>query len=303
MRAIVMTEYGGPDVLKVADLPCPEPGEGEVRIRVMAAGVNPADFKWREGMFRQIMPITFPHVLGYDIAGWVDAVGSGVTSVAAGDAVCVMLDATTMGGYAEFVTVMATQLARIPPGMDFATAASIPTPALTGVQLIEDHLRPEAGQSVLITGAIGAVGRFGVHAAKLAGAHVVAAVRPAQLDTALAIGADEAIVLDGTKWTGAAFDHIADTVGGSNVATLASSAKPLARIMTVSTTPIPTDGLPSAPVFIGVRSDPVRLASMLATVAAGFVELSPLVRLPMEEAAKAHRMVAEGGCGKIVLEP
>lgn len=303
MRMIAMDGYGGPDVLHLAEAPLPQVADGMVRVRVTAAGVNPADFKWRTGMFEQIMPVRFPHVLGYDIAGTIDAVADAVTGFAIGDRVCAMLDTVTKGGYAEYAAFPAAAAVRLPAELDFAEAAALPTPALTGVQLIEHHVRPEPGQTVLVTGAVGAVGRFATFACR-AGVRVVAAVRAAHREEALEAGADEVVLLDGGAWRGAPFDHVADTVGGDAVAILCRAAAPGARIVTVSTTPIPAEGLPSQPQFIGVRQDPERLVAILQAVAAGKIRLPVARKLPLSHAAEAHRLVAAGGIGgKIILIP
>jgi len=304
MQVIQFDHYGDVDVLYRAEVATPAPGPGAVRVRVAAAAVNPADVKWRQGMFKDFAPIGFPHVLGYDIAGTVDAVGPEVSGLKPGDRVFAMLDAFTKGGYAEYAVVPAGDVALIPEGLDFATAAALPTAALTGVQLIEDHLRPTPGQTVLITGAAGAVGRFAIAAARKLGARVVAAVRRTQAEEARALGADEVIALGEAEWTGAPFDHVADTVGGPAVAALCRHLAPGGLIRTVATTPIDPAGLSTEPVFIGVQRDAKKLAEIGRLVAAGEVPAPVAKRLPLAEAAQAHRLVEAGGnAGKIILEP
>ena len=134
MKAIVIHRYGGPEVLELADLPAPHPQAGEVLVRIAAAAVNPADGKWRAGMFQSFAPIGFPHILGYDVAGEV----IGGEGFAPGTRVFGMLDPFHKGGYAEQVAVSSGTLAEIPEGMDFPTAAAIPTAGLTGLQMV-DH--------------------------------------------------------------------------------------------------------------------------------------------------------------------
>jgi NADPH2:quinone reductase len=291
MRAILMDGYGGPDVLYMGETQSPTPGPGEVLFRVTAVGVNPADAKWRSGMFKSFCPLRFPHVPGYDAAGTMEPGG---TRVAA------MLDSLRQGAYAEYATVAAGHVAAIPDEMGFEAAAAVPTPGLTGVQMIEEHLNVQRGQAVLITGAVGAVGRFAVYAAKRRGARVVAAVREHQREAAAALGADAVVTL-GEAWDGPAFDHVADTVGGPPVAELCRHLAPGGLIFTAATTPIPADGLAAAPKFFAVHQDAARLAALLRAVAAGEIVHQVARRLPLEQAAEAHRLVEAGGRGKIVL--
>lgn len=302
MRAVQFAAYGEPDVLELVDVPTPEAGPDQVRIRVSAAAVNPADPKWRQGMFQSFAPVPLPHIVGYDIAGVVDSAGSGA-SVKVGDRVVVMLGGLTKGGYAEYAVAPAADVAKIPAGMDFATAAALPTAGLTGFQMIEEHIRPSAGQTVLVTGAVGAVGRFATCAARRLGARVVAAVRTNQTEEARALGADEVVVL-GQEWSGAPFDHVADTVGGAEVARLCRRLAPGGRIVTAATTPIDPTGLSSEPAFIAVHGDAAKLSEIVRIVAAGELPVPVARRLPLSAAAEAHRLVEAGRTGgKIVLEP
>jgi len=303
MRAVQFDQYGDADVLHVAEVPTPVVGPGEARVRVAATGVNPADPKWRQGMFQSFAPVPFPHVLGYDIAGTLDAVGEGVSGVTRGDRVVAMLNNFTKGGYADYAVLPAADLAPIPEGMDFAAAAALPCAALTGVQVIDEHIRPSAGQTILITGAVGAVGRFMTFAAVRRGVRVVAAVRARHAAEARALGAAEVVVL-GEEWPGAPFDHVADTVGGPEVARLCRHVAPGGVIGTVATTPIDPAGLPSEPVFIALHNDAAELAKIAGLVAAGEITMPIARRLPLSAAAQAHRLMEAGGLGgKIILEP
>ncbi len=302
MKAVVQDKYGPPEVLHLAQAEEPAAGPGEIKIAVAAAGVNPADFKWRSGMLRQYSELTFPQVLGYDVAGTVCALGDGVSGFAVGDRVVGMVDHRSKGGYAEFAVVAPDACAKVPADMDIALAAAIPTPGLTGLQLIEEFVDPRPGQRVLITGACGAVGRFAVWAALRMGAHVVAGVRESQRTTATSLGAQEVIVI-GEPYSGSAFDHVADTVGGPQIATLCRHLQAAGRIRTVATTPIDPAGLSSAPEFIALRADPRQLAALVAAVYSGRIAFPVARRLPAERAAEAHRLLEAGGLpGKIVLE-
>jgi len=307
MRAIEFGAFGPPEVLQVVAVTTPEARPGTILLRVRASGVNPADYKWRSGWVNAAvpdMPVSLPQIPGYDVAGTVEAVGPGVTGIAPGDRMVAMLDHVEKGGYAEFAVVPAEHAVPIPESMDFATAAALPCAGLTGVQLIEEFIQPKAGQTILVTGAVGAVGRFAVFAALGIGVRVVAAVRGAQRAEAKALGASDTIILGDEDWPGPPFDHVADTVGGAAVAKLCRHVKPGGLIRTVATTPIDPDGLPSEPIFVAVHNDPARLLELARSVAAGKLPVPIARRLPLQQAAEAHRLIEAGGVGgKLILEP
>jgi NADPH2:quinone reductase len=125
MRAVVINNYGGPDILEVADIPVPELAPGEVLLKVHAAGINPADGKWRRGMYKSIAAVPMPHILGYDVAGTIE----GGEGFAKGARVAAMLNPFTKGGYAEYASVDAANVTAIPDEMSFETAAQSPVPA------------------------------------------------------------------------------------------------------------------------------------------------------------------------------
>ncbi len=304
MRAVVFDQYGGPEGLHVADIAEPRIGPGQMLLSVTAAAVNPADHKWRAGMFASMVPIQLPHVLGYDVAGTVLEVGEGVTGFKAGDRVAAMLNPITKGGYAVRAVVEAAAAATIPDGVEDAVAASVPCAALTGMQAIDECIRPKAGETILITGATGAVGHAAVCTAIRSGCHVIAAVRRRYSDEARALGAVDVIALGEDEWSGAPFDHVFDTVGGADVKELCRHLKPGGRLVTAATSPIDPAGLPATPEFFAVHPDGDRLRRILEDVAAGRLAVRVAMRLPLEQAAEAHRRVEAGGMnGKIVLIP
>ena len=304
MRAIIFEEYGAPEVLRVREVETPCARAGQILIRIGAAAVNPADLKWRAGMFRAHAPVSFPHILGYDVAGTVVEVGSGAADFAPGDRVAALLDPMTKGGYAEFVAIAAHAAAKIPSSLDLQIAAAIPCAGLTGVQIIEESIKPRRGETVLITGATGAVGRFGLFSARRLGARVVAAVRASHAAEARALGAAQVIVLGEQDWTGAPFDHVFDTVGGPAIASLCRHLVPGGLIRTASTTPINPEGLSSKPVFVPVHQDGRRLRELALDVAAGRIPIPMAGRMPLEQAVRAHHLVEAGGLGgKIILDP
>jgi NADPH:quinone reductase len=298
MRAIVMAGYGGPEVLRSSDVPMVTPASGEVLVKVVAAAVNPADSKWRSGMFASFMPLSFPHVLGYDIAGIV----AGGDGLPIGMRVAAMLDPIIKGGYAEFAVAKLVNVAAIPDNLSFVNAAAIPTAGLTGTQMVERAANVQAGDLVLITGATGAVGRFALHAALKRGARIVAAVRAGRGPTAMALGADETIALGEEDWNGSAFDHVIDTVGGGAVAALCRKLKPGGRIVTAATTPIEGEGLPAIPLFFAVEPDGPMLEKLAGAVARHEIALPAPLTMKLAEAAEAQRRTDAGGLdGKIVL--
>ncbi len=300
MRAVAIRGYGGPEVLEFGTWPRPEPKPGEMLVEIRAAAVNPADGKWRAGMFAGYAPVSFPHILGYDVAG----VTVGGEGLAPGVRVAAMLDPFTKGGYAEYVAVAADRLVAIPEGLSFEAAAAVPTAGLTGAQLVERAVDAQPGQRILLTGAVGAVGRFALDAALRRGVHVVAAVRGARKGEALALGAAQVIALGEEDWCGAPFDHVVDTVGGDAVAALCRHLRPGGRIATAATTPIDPQGLPAIPEFYAVAADAGRLGQLLDAVRNGEIAV-PIARvMPLEDAAEAQRLTDAGGAGgKIILIP
>jgi NADPH:quinone reductase len=302
VKASRIHEHGDAGVFQFEDAEDPVPGAGEVLIRVAAAGVNPADHKHRSGMFKEFVQYVFPKIIGYDVAGTIAAVGAGVTGIEPGARVFALLDPVIGGGYAELVATVAENCARLPEGLDFETAAGFPCPGLTGVQMVEEVLRPAPGDRVLITGATGMVGRFALHAAKQAGAHVIAAVRPAYAEDARLLGADEVVPLDGGNWAGAPLDGVIDTVGGPAATVLARGVKAGGQILTAATDPLDAAVLPVTPVFVPVHPDGARLERLGRDVAAGRVPVPIAARFALSDAGEAQRVVERGGVkGKIIL--
>jgi NADPH:quinone reductase-like Zn-dependent oxidoreductase len=190
MKAVRIHEFGGPETLRVEDLPVPEPGAGEVRIRVLAASVNPVDYKMRNGGY--LPPDALPLTLGRDVAGVVDAVGDGVDTFSPGDAVFAMLD-REHGGYVEFVVQPAANCARQPARLDAIQAAAVPLAGLTAWQGLFDHGGLQAGQRVLVHGAAGGVGHFAVQFAGARGATVFATCSGQDADFVRGLGISEVI--------------------------------------------------------------------------------------------------------------
>ena len=234
MKAIVVHEYGGPEVLKFEEYPDPVPGPGEVLVRVAAASVNPIDYKRRAGLTKDFYPIHFPGLIGVDMAGTVVKVGPGVEAFTAGNRVFAMADNT----YAELCVVKADVLADIPEGLDLIEAAALPLVTTTGNQLLS-ATGIKAGQTVMVVGAAGNVGRSAVFTAKERGATVIAGVLKRQMDGAKTVGADQVVATDDDTAIAnlSPLDAVADTVGGRTAEKLIAKVKPGGVFATVLEAP------------------------------------------------------------------
>src|SRR6202158_4380120 len=177
-RAAALTGYGGVERLEVREVSRPEPGPGQLLVRVRAAGVKPIDWKSRQGRLRLLLPARFPLVLGFDVAGEVAAVGPEVADFEPGDPVYAMLDSRHGGGYAEYAVTGQGPAAAKPAALSWEEAAAMPVAALTALQALRDLAGLERGQRVAIVGAAGGGGHFAVPLAAAAGAHVTAVARP-----------------------------------------------------------------------------------------------------------------------------
>ncbi len=193
MKAVRIHQYGGPGVLQYEDAPRPEPSAGEVLIRVHAAGVNPIDWKIREGHMQKRLHYTLPFIPGWDVSGVVESSGPGATRFKKGDAVYSRPDVARDGAYAEFIVVKESEVAAKPKSIDHIQAAAIPLAALTAWQALFDVAGLQSGQKVLIHAASGGVGGFGVQLAKWKGAYVIGTASQANLDYVRSLGADEVI--------------------------------------------------------------------------------------------------------------
>src|SRR5579872_3459621 len=191
MKAIVVHQYGGPEVLRFEDYPDPVPGQGEVLVRVAASSVNPIDYKRRAGLTKDFYPLRFPGLIGIDLSGKVVKLGPGVEDFAVGDCVFAMAD----NAWAQLCVVKAAVLAKVPEGLDLIQAAALPLVTVTGNELLA-ATGIKAGQTVMVVGAAGNVGRSAVFTAKDRGATVIAGVLKRQTDEAKTAGADQLIATD-----------------------------------------------------------------------------------------------------------
>ena len=220
MKAIVIHEYGGPEVLKLEDVPVPDPKDHEILIRVVAAGVNSFDGSLRSGKYAKVFKMQLPWIPGYDIAGTVEKVGSKVSKFKVDDPVYACISFQTGGGYAEYALAKENQVAAKPTTLSFAEAAGVPSVALTAWQAIVDKANLQSGQTVLIQGASGGVGMFAIPIAKLRGAKVFATASTANQDFLKQLGADVPIDYKTQKFEeiAKAVDVVVDGVGGETLA-------------------------------------------------------------------------------------
>jgi NADPH:quinone reductase-like Zn-dependent oxidoreductase len=300
MKAVVLHEYGGPSKLKYEDFPDPQAGKGEVLVRVAAAGLNPIDWKIRSGAMKEFMPVQFPTVLGYDFAGVVRELGEGVTGFAVGDRVF----GRTGACYAELCVVKAEELAKIPEGVETTTAGALSVVATTADQLIRTAAKLQAGQTVLLTGALGSVGRMALFCALELGAKVIAGVRKKQIEEALALGATAAIdVSDKDELAKLGMvDAVADTIGGALAEKLIAKVKPGGAFgSTVG--PVGNAALhPTVEVnAFGSHADAKAIVHYAEAIRDGKLALPIDRMLPLSDASEAHAAAEKGGVGKIVL--
>ena len=300
MKAIVIREYGGPNVLKLEDYPDPVAGAGEVLLRVAATSVNPFEFKVRSGAMKDVFPLQFPAILGTDVSGTVLKLGPGAQGFSVGDKVLGMASST----YAELCTAKSTDLAKIPAGLDMIETAALPVVTTTGNQLISLGAKPKPGQTVLVLGAAGSVGRSAVFAAKARGAVVIAGVRKKQLQEAAALGADRVIATDDSDAIKklAQVDAVADMVGGKTAETFIAKVKPGGVFASVMGPPGNAKDYPSvtvAPVY--AQPDAKILVDMAHAVKERKLVIPISVKLPLKDAAKGHAVAEKGGIGKVLL--
>jgi NADPH:quinone reductase-like Zn-dependent oxidoreductase len=321
MRAMVIHGFGGPEVLVPGEIEVPVPKPGEVLIRIAYASVNPADWKCREGWLSQFFDYKFPFVVGFDAAGIVAGVGEGVTEYKIGDRVVTSSNQGIgeRGSYAEYLVSDIDRVSHIADTLDFATAASIPTAAITSWEGLFGTGDLKAGQTVLINGGAGGMGSFAIQFAKNAGAKVAVTCGPKNIDYVTSLGADLAIdyrsqnVLDAVlAWAPEGVDLIMDTVGQGSLPDGIAMTKPGGVIAPIGTL------IANEPQFdpmvaekrnvrvVPTMSNHLRAGGYLRHIAdlygKGVFRAPELTVMPLEQAAEAQRLVQAGHVrGKIVL--
>lgn len=298
MRAVLLTGYGGVDELELGDVPEPVAGPGELKVRLTASSVNPIDLKLRSGALRQSAPLDLPAILGRDASGEVVAVGPGSSAFQVGAKVLGLVNQA----YAEYVVDKEDAWAERPAALDPVDAAALPLVVLTGSQLIEEAVRPRPGEVVLVTGAVGSVGRAAVFAARARGAEVVAGVRRRQMEVASKLNVDVLALDDDAELERLPrIDAIADTVGGETLQKLLSKVKPGGSIGSVLGEPPGARERGLAVHAVRSHPDSRRLAELAQAVAAGMLTIPIATRLPLSQIREAHTLAEQAAGGKIVL--
>jgi NADPH:quinone reductase-like Zn-dependent oxidoreductase len=297
MKAVVVHETGGPEVLRIEEVDRPEPGEGEVLIHVRAGSVNPVDWKYRRGVAEKQLPA----VLGMDISGTVEL--SRADGFAEGDEVFGMAGS---GGYAEFATASAAVIAKKPDAISHEQAAAIPVAGLTAWQALFDRGGLERGQKALIAGAAGGVGHFAVQFAAHAGAHTIGTGSARNRDFVLGLGAEQYVDYTQEDVADAAsdVDVALDTVGGDTTRSLVPVLREGGILVTIAAAP-PVDAAAER----GARADLLimsptseQLTQVAELVATGAVRVELTEVLPLTEVQRAHELSESGHArGKIVL--
>jgi NADPH:quinone reductase-like Zn-dependent oxidoreductase len=302
MKAVLLEEYGGPEKLRYESTDLPPCGDNEVLVRVRATSINPVDYKIRSGAMRNLMPVEFPAILGRDLVGEVEETGRDVTGFSKGMRVMALANGT----YAEYTTAKADVLAPIPDSLSYVQAAALPLVTLTGAQLIERGVKPRTGQTVLITGALGGVGRSAVHVARKHGARVIAGVRASEREQAQRLQADSVVAIDDETEIEKLFDldSIADTVGGTVIERLLKVVRQGGLLASV--VGVPPDakkrGIRVEPVF--AQPDASRLYELADDAARGEFEIPIAQVMKLADAEEAHRIAESHGVGgKIILVP
>jgi NADPH:quinone reductase-like Zn-dependent oxidoreductase len=302
MKAVLLYAYGDPSQLRYEETDVPKYGDNEVLVKVRATSINPIDWKLRSGAAKSRMPLTLPAILGRDLSGEVVEAGRGVSGFLKGMRVMALTNRT----YAEYTVVAADVLAPIPDPLSFEQAAALPLVTTTGSQLIERAVKPKAGQTVLVTGALGGVGRTAVHVAHKNGVRVLAGVRATEKEEASKLEVDGVVALDSEEEIGHLhdLDAIADTVGGSTIQRLLKTIRKGGVLGSVLGQPEGVDKYDIHVEAFMAQSDSLRLRQLADDVARHEFSIPIARTMKLQEIQEAHRIAEQGGLsGKIVLVP
>jgi NADPH:quinone reductase-like Zn-dependent oxidoreductase len=307
MKAVRMHEYGGPEVLKYEEAPRPEARAGEALVKVHAAGVNPADWKSRQGYFQEWLILTLPAILGSDFSGVVEEVGPGIDHLKPGDEIYGRTNPVRGGAYAEYAAVQESAVALKPTTIDHVHAAGVPVAALTAWQALLDTGVLKSGQRVLIHGAAGGVGISAVQLAKWKGAYVIGTASERNRDFLQELGADEVVDYQTTPFEEAVsdVDLVLDTLGGDTQERSWQVLKKGGMLVSIVSKPLETRakefGVRTG--FLQGQANAAQLTQIARLVDSGHFKTIVETVLPLDEARKAHE-ISQGGHtrGKIVLK-
>lgn len=245
MKALVLARYGGPNAMELREVPAPRPGPGEVLVRVHAAGLNPVDFKIREGKLKAVQRYPLPAIMGNELAGVVEACGEGVSRFAPGERVFARVPKDSMGAFAEYAVLPETVVAVMPASLDFDAAAGIPLAGLTALQALRDELHLRPGSRVFIPGGAGGVGTFAIQIAKWLGAEVTTTASPRGRALVERLGAD--VVIDYTTQRFEEhvrdMDGVFDLIGGDTLLKSFGVVKPGGKVVSIAAMPEPQTAL------------------------------------------------------------
>jgi NADPH:quinone reductase-like Zn-dependent oxidoreductase len=307
MKAVVMHAYGGPEVLKLEDVPRPEPKDDEILIRVVAASINPVDVAIRKGYLAELIGKPFPLIPGMDASGVVEKAGGKIKKFKHGDPVYAFFTLKGEGGYAEFVLAKENEIALKPKTASYEQAAAVPAAASTAWQVLVDTANLSAGQTVLIHGGSGGVGHFAIQIAKARGAKVIATASTAHLDFLKQLGADQTIDYTKTKFEDVVrdVDVVLDMVGEDTLTRSYGVVKKGGIIVSIADEPDPKALEAKGIRGVAFRSEP--RASVLEELSRliDAKKIRPVVSevFPLSDVAKAHDQIATRHTqGKIVLK-
>jgi NADPH:quinone reductase-like Zn-dependent oxidoreductase len=299
MKAVQLHGYGNVDQLRYEDVPTPKPGSGEVLIKVAVTSVTPIDWKVRKGFLKDAMPLQFPVILGRDVAGEVVETGANVSNWTPGQKVMGLVNRS----YAEFLIASADVLAPIPERLDMEQAGVLPLVVTTGLQLA-DHAQPKPGDTILVTGALGSVGRAAVYAAKQKGAHVIAGVRARQKPQAAELPADQVVAIDDDVEISRLpeLDAIADTVDHDVIGKLVPKIKRGGVLASVLGKPKAAEGKDTQVAAFMAKPDAAGLEKLAKAVRDGELKIPIARKFKLSEAREAQTLSEQGGIdGKIAL--
>jgi NADPH:quinone reductase-like Zn-dependent oxidoreductase len=300
MKAVLLHEYGGPEQLKYEETGVPAYGADEVLVRMKATSLNPIDWKLRSGSAKARFPLQLPAILGRDLSGEIAEVGSAVNGFKKGARVIALANGT----YAQYAVAKAEILAVIPESMTFENAAALPLVTTTGSQLIERAVKPKEGEKVLVTGALGGVGRTAVHVARQHGAHVIAGVRSHEKEEAGSLGAHEVVAIDDLEEIGALhdLDAIADTVGGTTIQRLYKALRKGGVIGSVLGEPPGAKEHDIRVEAFMAMPDAARLSELAQDIAQGQFTIPIARTMKLAEIQEAQQLGEKGGTGgKIII--
>lgn len=301
MKAVVLTGYGDVEKLVYREVEDPSPAPRQLKVKVAGASINPVDWKIRRGEMRSMLPLHLPTILGRDVAGEVVAIGSDVVEFEVGDRVMGLVEHS----YAEYVVGGVDAFAKLPPEIETDQAGVLPLAGLTGMQLVDGAVDAHGGDRVLVTGAVGSVGRVAIFAAKNRGAQVIAGVRSSQRAEAEKLEVDDIVAVDDPDDIRRLppVDAIADTVSGKVVAALLDKVRHGGVIGTVLSPPVGATEQGLRVHAMLAHPDPERLAVIGEAVVRGELLLPVERRFPLRDAASAQDLAEAGGVGKILLVP